>query len=451
MIKSLRGRLLLVATVVLAFFLGLTGLVLDRAFRNSAASAEEVYLQGLVFGLLADAELTLNGGLEFPPLLSESRFALPGSGLYAQAFSENGVKLWRSPSFIGLDAPMSSLTPAGEQNFETVQLGDDSYFSLSYGVEWEDEAENLYPITFVVIEDRQRFDGQVQTFRGSLITWLSMAALVLLIIQLLIVRWGLRPLTQIADQVSKVERGEQESIGGDYPQELKPLARNLNEFIQKEHSHLARYRNTLGDLAHSLKTPLAVMRGESEKRDSVDIEVMQEQISRMTDIVDHQLRRASLSGGSVMLAPVRVKHILDKIVASLGKVYADKPVEVRINVEEDLLFFGVQDDLYEILGNCLDNAYKWCKQNIKVTARPVSGASVTRNGLALVIEDDGPGLDPKLHNNVVTRGAHSESEQGEYGIGLATVNDIVESYNGGLNLEASKLGGLKINIDIPAS
>ncbi len=453
---SLRGRLILVATVVLAIFLFLSGLALDRAFQQSLSSSERIYLQELIYGLLADAELAAPDQLEFPERLSESRFALPGSGLYALAHNKAGTRIWRSPSWLGVPGTEDIPHYKDTERFESIRLSGKAYFALSNNIDWEVEGGNEYALTFTVVEDQNRFATQLKTFRRSLITWLGAAALVLLIVQLLVTHWGLRPIKQIAQEVLRAERGETDRISEDYPIELQPLAQNVNEFIEKEREHINRYRNTLGDLAHSLKTPLAVMRSLLEEplkdqTQNTERHAINEQVERMANIIEHQLQRATTTGKSVMLAPVAVNGVVDKIIASLNKVYAGRKIQTNLSLEESLKFYGEEGDLYEILGNVLDNAYKWSYANISVNGSAIKVVGLNRTGINIQIVDDGPGIAADQIDEVLQRGARSPSAKGEFGIGLATVGDIVNSYGGELKLSNAENAGLKVEIQIAPS
>jgi two-component system sensor histidine kinase PhoQ len=321
---------------------------------------------------------------------------------------------------------------------------------LSFGVLWEEERRKAVRCVFRVAETLDGFYAQVNQFRRSLWTWLGAAALVLLLVQGAILRWAFSPLRRVAADLSAIEAGRTNQLTGNYPDELRGLTDNLNALLVNAESHLARYRDALGDLAHSLKTPLAVLRGAVEKQDSdADAEigaVAQEQIDRMTRIIEYQLKRAAASGRTHLTPPVGVAEKSRQVAAALAKVYAEKRVDCRIMVDDDVVFHGDEGDLLEILGNLLDNAFKWCRSRVELSARTVLEPLGTSSRLELRVDDDGPGIAAYVAERVTRRGERTDSSVPGHGLGLAIVDSIVRTYLGRLAIERSPLGGAAIVI-----
>lgn len=431
MFRSLQGRIVSVATLSLIIFLLVTGLSLDRAFRQSAVEAVRDRLEGQLFGLLASAEEDQTGRLTFPEDLGEPRFGQPGSGLVAFVADEDG-EVWSSKSLHGSNMAVIPWFAQGERRFyqSYENIVDDPYpFLYGYGVSWEDGDSGTVDYTFLVAESSRRFDQQLSIFRRDLLKWLSIGALALVVVQLIVLRWALSPIRQVADDVRLVEKGELENLSNQYPSELLGLTDNINEFIANEKRQLSRYRNTLGDLAHSLKTPLAVIAG----MPSTD-EAVRAQVDRMNQIVEHQLHRAAAKGRTTLASPVAVAPIVEKIMASMIKVYADRQFELDIDVDPDIRFFGEEGDLYEILGNLIDNAFKYGDSRIKVQATETQTDSETRTGLSLSISNDGSTIPDSLIRQVASRGVRVDQSRPGQGIGLAVVSDIVKSYGGTLDI-----------------
>ncbi|MDH3380544.1 MAG: ATP-binding protein [Gammaproteobacteria bacterium] len=446
---SLRNRLLLAATLVLAAFLGLTGFALDRAFQSSAEAGLRDALQAQIYGLLAAGDLDDAGQLVIPDALPESRFGSPGSGLYGLVANNDGGVVWRSQSSVGRAIADDVVLPPGSSRFGEEQDGvENTLYALRFAVSWQDIDGNASDFTITVAEDRRRLIAQVETFRRNLWLWLGAAALVLVAVQGTILRWGLAPLTAIADELADVEAGRKAALTETYPKELQGLAYNINTFIRNERENLDRHRNTLGDLAHSLKTPLAVLRSLFESDVDAKSTSAQEQIDRMTGIVDYQLRRAATSGKSTLLTPVSVHDTVDKVLASLQKVYADKSVTVDIDVPEQLQFFGERGDLFEILGNLLDNAFKLCRYRVAISGRVAGNVHQRRPGVCLSISDDGPGVPEQMINEITARGVRASKQSPGQGIGLAVVTDIVASYGGRLAIANREAGGTVFTITI---
>ncbi len=450
MTRSLHGRLLISATVVLAAFLGLTGLALDRAFRTSAESNVEEHLQAQLFGLLAAADLDENGNMIIAEPLPEPRFSTPESDLYARITDNAGNVIWRSESFLGVDIPVREVSLAGARSFSRIGQGDNSHYVLNYDAAWENVDHTTRTFTFTVAENLSRYQREVNRFRRSLAISLAAVTMVLLAVQAMILRWGLTPLRKVADEIAEVESGRKEALSSDYPEEISSLTHNINAFIKNERNHLKRYRNTLGDLAHSLKTPMAVLRGilDSNVQNSKSNEEAREQINRMNNIVEYQLHKAATAGHTTLSAPVNVQQNVRKVIQSLQKVYSDKSVTSDIDVPNDLDFYGEEGDLLEILGNLSDNAFKWCRSRVNISARAVTITGSARNGVDFCIQDDGPGIPEDMRQLVTQRGVRSDGFQGGQGIGLAVVRDIVESYGGELKLSTSELGGAQVDVHI---
>ncbi|HQU15858.1 MAG: hypothetical protein B7Z66_03185 [Chromatiales bacterium 21-64-14] len=454
MTLSLHSRLLVAASLVLTAFLGLTGLTLDRALRASAEAGVHDRLQGYVYALLAAADLGPNGVLHLPDSLPEARFSTPASGLYAEVGANRGNMRWRSPSALGLDASFPADLPAGAWRFQQVRTRDGTpLFALSFGVSWEGSSNAARSYTFTVAEDLGGFNAQVSRFRRSLWGWLAAAAAVLLAVQGTILRWSLSPLRRVALDLTAMESGLRNRLEGDYPRELRGLTENLNSLIHSERAQRARYRDALADLAHSLKTPLAVLRGSLGASATAEElrNTMQEQLGRMNQIVDYQLQRASASGHSTLVAPVSVAQAAERVAATLSKVYRDKGVICSLKVEDGACFYGDEGDLLELLGNLADNAFKWSRGRVEIRATALREPPAARAGLRLAIDDDGPGIPEDQAERVLERGARAGAGTEGQGIGLAVVRDIVQAYRGTLTIRRGPLGGAQVEVRLPAA
>lgn len=448
---SLNSRLLFAGSVVLAGFLGLTGFTLDKAFRTSAEAAMRDRLQGDIYALLAAAELNKEGVMTVTDQLPEKRFSAPGSGIYGQIASHDGKQVLRSPSMSDLEIPFTLGLAMGTSRFERVTASDGTpLYALGFGLSWKVKGKPR-GFTFSVAENLSSLEVQVHSFRRSLWSWLGGVAVLLLVVQGSILRWGLAPLRRVAADLAAIEAGQATQLQGRYPKELRGLTDNLNALITSGQGQLERYRHTLGDLAHSLKTPLAVVRGAVEKEGSVEElrHTVQEQVDRMTQIVEYQLQRAAASGRTVLSAPIPVAEVAQRIAASLDKVYADKGVDCRIQADVEAVFHGDESDLMELLGNLMDNAYKWCGKQVTVSAQPLAEPFHRRSGLQLTVEDDGSGIPLEDADLVLQRGARADETISGHGIGLAVVRDILRFYDGVLEVGKSELGGASLKIRLP--
>ena len=443
---SLNARIVLAASLVLAIFLFATAFALDRAFRESALTARQERLQGQIYLLIAAAEVTPRGQLNLPAQTAEPRLSQPGSGLYGLVADGAGQVVWRSHSALNLALPAVLPIAAGRTDFSEARAGGGPRF-LTYrlGVNWA-AGGGHYPFTFMVAEDRTAFDAQIAHYRHSLWGWLAGMAVLLVAAQGVLLRWGLGPLRRVAGEIRAIEGGAQTTLGGDYPPELRALTENLNSLLQRERGQRQRYRDALGDLAHSLKTPLAVMRGAlAEKTPATLVETVAEETEKMQRIVDYQLQRAAMAGPSSRLTtPLEILPVAQRIVASLDKVYRDKMVESAIEISPGLAFRVDQGDLLELLGNLLDNAYKWCAGQVRLAVQRDEGA------LLLTLDDDGSGIPSSEAERLLQRGARADQSFPGQGIGLAVVAGIVNAYNGKITIGNGPLGGARVEIRLPA-
>lgn len=455
---SLQTRLLAAMSVLLFIFLGLTGMVLDRAFRESVEAGVAEQLQLQIYLLLAYAEEE-NGEFFFLEDLREPRFSQLHSGLYGFISSPARGEMWRSDSALGLVLEDSELlsgpVPTGETRFATTTSSDsEELFAVSYGVLWEDGEEYV----FTVMETSEPYMSEISSFRASLWSWLGGVALLLLVLQVVLMGWGLSPLHRMARDIKRIESGEKDQLEGRYPRELRGIADNFNLLISSERKQQARYRTTLGDLAHSLKTPLAVITGimssfgrqrpeNLSEQVQEQIATVEEQLERMNQIVSYQLQRAvRADNGSSLTRQVNIAAVAKKIAAALSKVYAEKSIVCQLRVDENLAFPGDERDLMEILGNVLDNAFKYGKSRLRITA-----GTNPEGILKIAVEDDGPGIPADKHQFVLQRGARADTLARGQGIGLAVVTDIVGSYQGTIAVGKSDLGGARIEMDFPDS
>ena len=451
--SSLNARLLISVSVLLLFFFGVTIVVLDTAFRSAGEQAQADILDGHLMAILAAAEATDDGGLELPPDLQEPRFGAIGSGLYAELRGDAGEPVWRSRSALGIDIPVGEQPQSGVRLFLDEVLADGTpVLTLSLAVQWELPDGNYRPFVFKVAESLESFNAQVAQFRRQLFGWFAAVALIMLLSISLLLRHLLRPLRQIENEISEIEQGERASLSGEFPTELTGVARNMNLLIDSERGRSERYRNTLDNLAHSLKTPLAAVRSllDQEQAGKVAGKV-NEQIDRMDEIVRYQLRKpANLQAKNLVLVHVPIAPEIDRLVAGLSKVYHDKSPHIEAAVDNGMEFRGDSGDFLEVAGNLLDNACKWCEKRVRVAVGyPDDGDG--QSGLLLIVEDDGPGIPANAADALLQRGTRLDESTPGHGIGLAVVKEIAESYGGQLEISRSELGGAKFCVRIPSS
>ena len=441
---SLNQRIILSATLVLIIFITLTAAALDRAFVDSTESALRDKLTSQLYALMAAAEVD-ESGVIMPSGKLDALLGLPSSGMYAHISDQTGKVLWQSSSVLGAKLPPPIVLKSGDKGFTKSSVAKEDYYTFAYGVNWAISNTDTIALTFNLSTDLLSFDRQISEYRMTLWGWLLAMAVLLLISQALILRWGLSPLRKVGIELNSIENGKQEQIQEHYPLEIERLTSNINTLLQQERNQKTRYRNALGDLAHSLKTPLAVLQSgldtaADKSNTAMQQDSMQQQITRMNAIVEYQLQRAATAGSSSLGKSVNIKLILKRMLESLQKVYRDKPIKLNISVDDDLVFKGDEGDLMELLGNLLDNAFKWSSARIDIVAQQQG------KKLSLRVMDDGPGIKPEQVENILQRGVRADQATAGHGIGLSIVCNIVDAYQGTLNIEKSQLGGAEIKI-----
>ncbi|MBA3772052.1 MAG: histidine kinase [Ramlibacter sp.] len=439
--SSIRTRLGVGAALVLVAFMAGAGMAVQRAHSDSVRAAHFARLQSTVYLLLAGAELDADGKLVMPVALAEPRLALPGSGLYAGIQNINRREEWQSASAVGVNPPFGRNAPVGEWRYETVEGTDGAFLGATYAVKWAGRTVEA-PLVLSVLEHKSGFDREIRVFGRTLWGWLGGAGVLLLLSQTLLLQWGLAPLRRVAHEISRIENGEQSQVDGRYPAEISALTGNLNTLIRQERVRQTRYKEALSFLAHSLKTPLAVLRNALDEPAQLPVTVA-EQVTRMDDIVQHQLGRAAASGSARFAPYLPLAPVLERISDSLAKVYAEKALAFSIDCAPGLSWRIDEGDAFEILGNLLDNAAKWAAH--RVVARVWREA----NRLHIRVEDDGPGFSDT--ESILRIHVRLDERVPGHGVGLAVVNDLVASHEGELALARGQLGGAKVDIMLPAA
>ncbi|MCB1683385.1 MAG: ATP-binding protein [Pseudomonadales bacterium] len=439
---GIQTRLLVITTVVLGTFLSLAGVVLDRSFRASVLDSAEEQLRLVIYSLMGAVNDSA-AGFSFGGELPEPRLNQPESGLYARINAFDGRPDWLSPSAIttGVNFPADGPLRPGEFRFEAANGSESAVgrFFLSYAVIWEESADAL--VTFSVGTDQRPFLAAIDNFRRNLYIGLGAVTLFFVLAQYLAVRWGLRPLRTMASEISELEEGRRDRLSADYPVEVQALAVNLDRFVEHERRSRSRYRKAMEDLAHSLKTPLAVIRNELASRDPAQA-LLCEQLDRMESTVTHQLSRAAVTGPVVVGRPVPLATLVERLLRALRKAYADRTIEVEVRIPGTLNVRGDERDLMEMLGNLIDNAFKYTQQRVRISA---SGSSP----VVVVVEDDGAGIPVALREEVLNRGTRADEIQTGQGIGLAMVQELVSAYGGSIAIGASALGGAAVSLRLP--
>lgn len=443
---SLRRRLVLGVSLPLILFFGITIVALDAVFRDLADRSLQELLDAQMVALISSAEPTDDGRVAVLRTV-DPRLEIPGSGLYAGI--AEGPAMWKSPSTTGSLIEFGAPLRPGEKRTARTETPDGDRIAVaSRGIAWGAESGAARELTFSVAATLVPYEKQLWRFRTQVFGWFAALTVLLLALLAVLLRWTLAPARRLESEIHQIEAGGRESLSTRWPQELAGVAANLNALIEGERARITRYRNTLGNLAHSLKTPLAVMRT-ALSADSVSRDSLHREVDRITGIVDHQLRRAAASGGvTVGQTATPVRPIVADLRATLLRAHSGKDFGIENAVPAELQFVGDAHDLTEMLGNLLDNACKWCASRVRIDAT-WDAESPAKRRLRIVLDDDGPGIDAQDRERVLERGQRADETAPGHGLGLAMVRDAVDLYGGDLLIGASPWGGARITLSLP--
>jgi two-component system sensor histidine kinase PhoQ len=448
---SITRRMMLAVAVPLVLAFLVTAFTVDYLVASLSDQAQADRIEQQMLSLVALTRLDGAGAVDSTRLATLARAADAGSGRYLIVLGTVGQVLWRSPS-VG-DSKMVSGDPvqAGQRSFEYCHLpGIGPAALLSLGLRLDDDAGRDYDLTLVSGEDRSGLLARRSLLRKQMFVWFGALTFVLLLLLAWTIRRGLAPVRRLEKEVSDID-----VVGGDqlvlaYPTELSGLARSLNALLRSERQRISRYRDTLGNLAHSIKTPLAVMRTSLEGESPRVRAVLDREVERVAQLVDHQLRRAATSGGrtlgqgSVLLAP-----LVADLRATLLRVHARKDLTFQADVQPGASFTGDGGDAMEMLGNVLDNACKWSRLRLAIRVQVLPDAPAERS-LLISVGDDGPGIAPQDRERVLGRGVRADEQLPGHGLGLAMVAETVALYGGQLVIgESQELGGARVDIFLP--
>lgn len=433
--KSLSARLVAGSALVLAMFVGLTGLAVSYSVQQRADEATRDRLQGLVYGILGATEVDADGKLVVQMgELPERTLALESAGLYAEIIDEDGERLWRSQSIVE-SVPFVKRSAIGHWLQETVELSNgDHARRVQLKTVWELDNGTDVPFTVHVVDGRSDDARALARFTRSLWATLLGAAAILLALQVGVLRAALGPLRRLGRDIDAMTSGDQQVIENEFPKELAPLARSVNALHARERSRHESYRHLLDDLAHNLKTPLAIL-------GNLDDERVDAQAGAMQNSIDRYLQRAATETTTTLTRPVPLLPTLQRVSESMSKLYTDRAVNCTHEVSADTMLRVPEADLYEVIGNLYDNACKYGAQRIH--ARLAHGI--------LHIEDDGPGFDAADTDTLLHRGTRADTRTDGKGIGLATVKQFLTAWGGDVTLGRSSLGGASCVLDLRAA
>lgn len=444
--RSLKARLLIASFLLLPIIIGVAGYALQNSFFYSLQASLEKRMRLQVYLMIGAAEMQ-DGKLGISVAQQQLRLS---NQTYGLIHTHLGLPQWESVAAQELSSTIrdhiaASRIRIGESRF--VYFEDENLYLYQYPLQWE-SGGMARRYLFSIVENGGELSAELTAYRTQLWGWLLAVTLLALMLQTLITRWSLKPLSVLVDDLHNIERGDSSRLAGFYPAEVQGVTDSLNHLLHSERNQRERYRNTLGDLAHSLKTPLAVIRGAGNEQMLYDAyrSVVEDQVRRMDQIVQYQLARAVRSQTHTSAHAIPLAPIIKRIISALDKVYREKSVHVNLLLDETVLFGADERDMMELLGNMLENAFKYSHSAVQVSLMRET------DWVQIDIEDDGPGVSWNMRHVILQRGARLDTSAAPgQGIGLTVAVDILSSYDGQLEVSESSLGGARFKIILPTS
>jgi len=441
--KSLTKRIITLSVFWIVIALVFTAILMGRFYRQHTEGHYDDHVFTHVEELVAAVETGSNGQLILTREPTDPRFHRPNSGWYWEIL-EGNKSLYRSPS-LGTNLLDLSNTEVSESHEvqNLVGPGGHKLRAQVVNVAYPHEAGAL---TIVATAPEMAISDDVQEFYLHIVTSFLVLGIGLSVAVVMQVRVALKPLNAIQSTISDIKAGKTERLPRDFPSDVQPLADELNFLLDHNETLLKRARNQLGDLAHSVKNPLTVIRNEARSMESKQGQLILDQSHVMANNIDHYLSRARIYGKQDAIGyRTNVKSVIDDLSFAVQHIHKERNVEIELQWMEDRWFRGEAQDLEEMTGNLIDNAFKWAKSKVVVKC------DSDHNRLSLVIEDDGPGVAEEDLKTITRRGRKLDERSPGHGHGLGIVEDIANLYGGSLTLGRSDMGGLKAELDLPAA
>lgn len=447
--RSLTFRVIAFSTVWAVIALIAIATVITTLYRQASESGFNSLLSAHLFNLIGSVGVSAGGSLTGSPDLGDLRFSRPESGWYwsVEPVGGNLTGELRSPS---MTAPIASP--------QVADVPFDSGFQRSYAAEGiAGEEIAVFESEFVLDSDNRvaRFrvmgnlselEEQINAFQRRLYTYLAIFGAGMIAINAFAILLGLRPLQRVRAALAMVREGTAQKLDGSFPAEIEPLANETNALIENNRRIVERSRTQVGNLAHSLKTPLAVLANEGRLIGGDKGRLIVDQASAMQKQLEHYLQRARIAAQrDSVVYRTPIAPALTRMVRVVGKLNPAARIELVLPPEE-ILFAGEREDFEEIVGNLLENAAKWANHQIRVSLVPANATG--DRSFVLAIEDDGPGIPEEKAREALKRGRRLDETKPGTGLGLAIVADLVAEYGGRLGLERSEFGGLRAVVEL---
>ncbi|MCV0396202.1 MAG: histidine kinase [Rhizobiaceae bacterium] len=443
---SLAFRVIAFSSVWAILALVVIATIISALFRQASERGFESLLSAHLFNLISAVSVGEDGRLEGSPDLGDLRFSMPRSGWYwsVTPVTEGLEPELRSGSLVEpIDAPTAEEIPFTadfQRRYITDGLAGEEV--QVYETEFALGSEGESIARFRVMGNLSELEAELSAFDRTLYIYLALFGAGMIALNAAVILFGLRPLGRVREALTSIRTGAAKKLDGSFPDEIQPLATETNALIENNRRIIERARTQVGNLAHSLKTPLAVIVNEGRSLGGSKGSLIAEQADMMTAQVEHYLQRARIAAqreSVVFRTPVA--PVLERLVRVMAKLQPKFDIALE-PVPEGAIFAGEREDLEEIVGNLLENATKWGKATVRVSVAPRGDM------IDLVIEDDGPGIPPDKAHVALKRGRRLDETKPGTGLGLAIVSDLAAEYGGSVALGQSDLGGLRAVVSL---
>ncbi|MEL7047689.1 MAG: ATP-binding protein [Pseudomonadota bacterium] len=462
-VNSLAFRLFVVSALWTLIVLPIAGFLIFRLYKDDFQTSFDIQLKKLVIALTIDSMSEATDRPVAPTNRYEPLFEVTLSGWYWQIKPLDGPA---DATLVSASLASSTLPSPYERKFPSDTTGtrwmnvtgpNGDKIRIVEVIDTLGLESGTPRYSIIVAGPLDWFEASVSGFTTRLSSALFLAGLGLVLATLFQIQFALRPLREIEKGLGRVRSGDAERLEGQLPAEIEPLQSELNALLQSNHDIIERARTQVGNLAHGLKTPLAVIVNEARDAKTPFAGKVSQQAEIMKDQISHYLDRARVAARvNVIGGLTDVRAVVDPLVRALTKIHQDRGISIDLDCGDGLKFRGDRQDFEEILGNILDNACKWADVRVRLTLLREKPERTGRGDpglsqLVVVVEDDGPGLSMEQRAKLGKRGLRLDETKPGSGLGLSIVTDLVQLYRGSFELEASEMGGLKAIVRLPAA
>ncbi|YCO05458.1 ATP-binding protein [Vibrio sp. VNB-15] len=433
---SIKSRLVLAAVVWLTAMILAAGVTIPTQVYSYMVDDTRSQLNVFMDEIAAQLEVDNKGQLSLSTQLSDPRFSRPYSGLYWSASTDTNLErsrsLWdKKIEYKGLDK-----AAFGARDEKLITIKKTLYLPDYNG-----------PIDIIIGVDEDPIEHTIQSLTGQLWIILGLLFAGVLAVILLQIAWSLSPLTKLQRELAELKAGNKKGLEEEYPKEVSPLISDLNALLFHYQELLERARNHAGNLSHALKTPLSVLKNEVLALTPEEQDRLNAPITQIQQHIDYHLGRARMAGSmNILSVKSNPSERVDAISMAFDKVYAHRDVTLINELDSELNVAVEKTDLDEMVGNLLENGYKWAGSIIRVHANKLNDGNIE-----LVVEDDGQGIPEEKLQQATKRGVRLDETTPGTGLGLNIVNEMAHSYRGSLTLGKSSMGGLKASLVLKLS